>query len=34
MSVLSGRDRAPVLPPMGMADHMSGILTAYGLSAR
>ncbi len=31
MSVLSGSDKAPVLPPMGMADHMAGILTAYGV---
>jgi len=34
MSVLSGgSDKPPILPPMGMADHMAGILTAYGVLA-
>jgi crotonobetainyl-CoA:carnitine CoA-transferase CaiB-like acyl-CoA transferase len=34
MAVLSGgSDKPPVLPPMGMADHMAGILTAFGILA-
>lgn len=34
MSVLSGGShKPPILPPMGMADHMAGILTAYGVLA-
>lgn len=34
MSVLSGGShQPPVLPPTGMADHMAGILTAYGVLA-
>src|SRR5208283_5219373 len=32
MSVLSGGShKPPILPPAGMADHMAGILTAYGV---
>ena len=32
MSVLSGGShRPPILPPTGMADHMAGIMTAYGV---
>ena len=32
MSVLSGGShQSPILPPMGMADHMAGIMTAYGV---
>lgn len=34
MAVLSGgSDKAPVLPPAGMADHMAGILAAFGVLA-
>src|SRR5713226_1867457 len=34
MSVLSGGShQRPLLPPMGMADHMAGILAAYGVLA-
>jgi CoA:oxalate CoA-transferase len=34
MSVLSGGShRPPILPPMGMADHIAGILAAYGVLA-
>jgi crotonobetainyl-CoA:carnitine CoA-transferase CaiB-like acyl-CoA transferase len=34
MAVLSGgSDKAPVLPPLGMADHMAGILAAFGVLA-
>ncbi len=32
MSVLSGGShKPPILPPTGMADHMAGIMTAYGV---
>jgi crotonobetainyl-CoA:carnitine CoA-transferase CaiB-like acyl-CoA transferase len=34
MSVLSGGShKPPILPPMGMADHMAGILVSYGVLA-
>jgi CoA:oxalate CoA-transferase len=34
MAVLSGgSERPPILPPTGMADHISGILAAYGVLA-
>jgi crotonobetainyl-CoA:carnitine CoA-transferase CaiB-like acyl-CoA transferase len=34
MSVLSGGShKPPILPPIGMADHMGGILAAYGVLA-
>jgi CoA:oxalate CoA-transferase len=34
MAVLSGgSDKPPILPPMGMADHMAGILAAFGVLA-
>jgi CoA:oxalate CoA-transferase len=34
MAVLSGGSgQPPILPPMGMADHMSGILAAFGVLA-
>jgi CoA:oxalate CoA-transferase len=34
MAVLSGgSDQPPVLPPAGMADHMAGILAAFGILA-
>jgi crotonobetainyl-CoA:carnitine CoA-transferase CaiB-like acyl-CoA transferase len=34
MAVLSGgSDKAPILPPSGLADHMAGILAAFGVLA-
>jgi CoA:oxalate CoA-transferase len=34
MAVMSGgSDKAPILPPSGIADHMAGILTAFGVLA-
>jgi len=34
MSVLSGGShKPPILPPMGMADHMAGVMAAYGVLA-